>query len=311
MEYKDFQRQVKEKIREYLPSEFKNADISINQQRKNNNVVLDALIIKGKENVVPAIYLEPFYRAYENGAEMDEVLQAIADQHHVGIENAIKFSVEDFQYERIKDNIFVTVQNAKMNQEWLQDIPHEIKEDLALVYRVAVEVSEGMKGSILIHNQHLEMWGINQETLKEKAWQNMHNKFQPEFFPMEDILKRLSKEIRGMDYEIMDTGMYVLTNDQHFHGAAYMFDERVMKEIGEILGTDVIVLPSSIHETILLKQREDMDYDMLKEMVRNVNGRVVEYGEILSDEVYLYERESQTLSKVCTQEQIQGMDMTM
>ena len=155
------------------------------------------------------------------------------------------------------------------------------------------------------------MWGINQETLKEKAWQNMHNKFQPEFFPMEDILKRLSKEIRGMDYEIMDTGMYVLTNDQHFHGAAYMFDERVMKEIGEILGTDVIVLPSSIHETILLKQREDMDYDMLKEMVRNVNGRVVEYGEILSDEVYLYERESQTLSKVCTQEQIQGMDMTM
>ena len=69
-----------------------------------------------------------------------------------------RFPVESFQYDKVKNSIFVVVQNAGMNQELLEKVPHELREDLALLYRVNMELPNGEKGSVLVHNNHLEMW---------------------------------------------------------------------------------------------------------------------------------------------------------
>lgn len=304
MNYEGFKQYVADHIKEFLPQDYNVQEINITEQRKNNNVILDALSIKGDSNIVPAIYLEPYYQAYTDGVNMDAVLQKIADIYMESMEQMGEFPIGSFQYEKIKDGIFVVVQNADMNRGLLEMVPHEIRDDLALLYRVNMELSNGEKGSVLIHNNHLEMWGIDENTLKEAAWNNMHNYFPPEFSSMSNILRSVGYDEIPLGAELLE--MYVLSNKDKHYGAAYMFDTEVMSKIAEEIGGDIVVLPSSIHESILLKKGKDTDFDMLREMVKEVNRTQLHPTEILSNEVYQYSRDTQTLSRVvaASQEEI-------
>lgn len=296
MQYEDFKQYVAEHVRDYLPPEYKGCEISVVAQRKNNNVIWDALSIKGNGSVVPAIYLESYYSRYENGRKMEDTLKDIAYTYTESMKQDMAFSLEDFQYEKVKDRIFVTVQNAEKNMEFLKDVPHELREDLALVYRMDVNMPDGQSGSAVITNRFLAMWGINEKTLKETAWNNMHNHFTPVFSSVENVLSELGCD--EFQEEAEQTGLYVLTNRTNNYGAAYMFDKGVMNRIAESLGSDMVVIPSSIHEVLLMKKDEHMDLEALEKMVWDVNRTQLHEIEILSDSVYQYSRDTQTLSRV-------------
>lgn len=232
---------------------------------------------------------------------MDAILQKIADIYMKSMEQVGKFSADEFQYEKVKNGIFVVVQNAEMNRELLEKVPHEIRDDLALLYRVNVELSNGEKGSVLIHNTHLESWGIDEKTLKEVAWNNMHDFYPPEFSTMSNVLSSAGYDeiLEGVEF----VEMYVLSNKEKQYGAAYMFDTEVMSRIAEEIGGDIVVIPSSIHESILLKKQGDTDFDILREMVKEVNCTQLHPTEILSDEVYQYSRDAHVLSRVVAMSQ--------
>ena len=296
MNYESFKQYVADHIRDFLPQDYNVHEINIMEQRKNNNVIWDALSIKGDRNIVPAIYLESYYQAHTDGVSMDAILQKIADVYMESMEQVGNFTADEFQYEKIKNGIFVVVQNAEMNRELLEEVPHEIRDDLALLYRVNVELSNGEKGSVLIHNTHLRSWGIDEKTLKEVAWTNMHDNYPPEFSTMSNVLRSVGYDEMSEATELVE--MYVLSNKDKHYGAAYMFDTEVMNRIAEGIGGDIVVIPSSIHESILLKKQEDTDFDILREMVKEVNRTQLHPTEILSDEVYQYSRDTQTLSRV-------------
>ena len=296
MNYENFKQYVADHIKGFLPQDYNVHEISITEQRKNNNVIWDALSIKGDRNIVPAIYLEPYYQAYTEGVKLDVILQKIADVYMESMKQAGEFSADRFQYEKVKNGIFVVVQNAEMNRELLENVPHEIRDDLALLYRVNVELSNGEKGSVLIHNTHLESWGIDEKTLKEVAWNNMHNYYPPEFSTMSNVLRSVGYDEIPEDAECVE--MYVLSNKDKQYGGVYMFDTEVMSRIAEEIGGDLVVIPSSIHESILLKKQEETDFDILRDMVKEVNRTQLHPTEILSDEVYQYSRDTQVLSRV-------------
>ena len=296
MNYESFKKYVANHIKGFLPQDYNVHEISITEQRKNNNVIWDALSIKGDRDIVPAIYLEPYYQAYTEGVNMDVILQKIADLYMESMEQVGEFSADRFQYEKVKNGIFVVVQNAEMNRELLEKVPHEIRDDLALLYRVNIELFNGEKGSVLIHNTHLESWGIDEKTLKEVAWNNMHDYYPPEFSTMSNVLRSVGYDEMSEATELVE--MYVLSNKDKQYGAAYMFDTEVMSRIAEGIGGDIVVIPSSIHESILLKKQQDTDFDILREMVKEVNRTQLHPTEILSDEVYQYSRDTQVLSRV-------------
>lgn len=310
MHYEEFKNYIKDNIRGCLPSEFADHEVKITKQQKNNNTVLDAVLIRGKETVVPVIYLEPFYRMHQEGTGTEEVLGEIARVYMNGLQQRHPSVVENFRFEDIKEKLFVTVINAEMNEEILTDVPHEIREDLALVYRVYVDMPGDINGSILVHNAHLLSWEITEEMLKEAAWENMCDQFKPEFISMDNLLEGLLGMNQPFD-ESVGTEMYVLTNREKFHGAAYIFDEQLMGRIAEELGADLLILPSSIHEAIILKMTEDIDVEAMRNMVMEINYTQLAPNEILSNEIYQFCRESNTISMITEGEQKQGMSMGM
>lgn len=296
MNYAEYKQYVADHIKEYLPPEYEGYEVSIIKQRKTNNVLLDALHIKGEHNVVPALYLESCYQDYCKEVPLEKIMSAIADAYVEGIKHAGEFSSDRWQYEKLKDDIFVVAQNAEMNQDMLKDVPHEIRDDFALIYRVEITLSNGERGSAIITNDHINSWGIDGETLKETAWNNMRESRGPVICSMSHMLEELGCGSSAEETEGVE--MYVLTSKGREYGAAYVFDKVVMNYISDELGADLIVLPSSIHEGLLLVKTEDLDFDELRRMVREVNRAEVLPTEFLSDEVYLYDRKEQCLSRV-------------
>lgn len=228
------------------------------------------------------------------------------------IKRTPQFNLEDFTYNNIKDNLYYTVINAEKNEQLLQEIPHQKREDLAIVYRVNVSISEEGTGSILLNNAHLKLLGVDQRKVHDQAVRNMPQILPYTFENMNDIIA----EMMGADIEEFEemTGenvMWVLSNERKMQGAAYMFDEEVMSSIAEKLGGDFIVLPSSLHEVIILKEEENMDLEYIHGMVSEVNESQVEPEEVLSDAIYRYSSKDNKLSLIEEFEQSQGMEMKM
>lgn len=196
----------------------------------------------------------------------------------------------------------VAVCNAGINSEELSDMPHEKREDLALFYGIRVPAEKNGAGIAAIHNSQMEQWGISEEQLKKDAWANMRKQFPVVFQHIEDVIYGSQEEIPlepgELDREVTDRSMFVLSNREKVQGAAYMFDENILEKIAEKLNSSLIILPSSIHETIIMKETEDMDMDFMRGMVMDVNEMVVEPEQQLSDEIYHYDRETHTLSLV-------------
>lgn len=87
----------------------------------------------------------------------------------------------------------------------------------------------------------------------------------------------------------LDNEMLVVTNEQGIHGAVAMLDDAVLHTVAEHFGDNLHILPSSIHEILVVKAEEGREKE-LAEMVADINQAEVPLGERLSDNVYFYDR---------------------
>ena len=140
MTYEKFMEQVKEQILSFLPEEYANADVTIQEVSKNNNQKFHAICIKRPEDrIVPNVYLEDYYRTYEDDGNMENILTAIARIYQKNMENnenLLPFEVKD--YESVKNRLYVVALNRNNNQDYLRDaVRRDITEtDITSVVRV-------------------------------------------------------------------------------------------------------------------------------------------------------------------------------
>ncbi len=83
----------------------------------------------------------------------------------------------------------------------------------------------------------------------------------------------------------MENPMFCLTNKAKMNGASLLLQEDIRKQIGECLGSDYFVIPSSIHEVLILPDNGIFQVPELNAMVQEVNETQVERQEQLSDKV--------------------------
>lgn len=272
-------------------------EAEINETTKNNGVVLTALVIDNGLNVRPNVYIDEFYKRYENGQMClpeiaDEVVE-LSRTHEGDIVGGEQLGSFITDWESVKGQVFVSVRNAKMNEEILADVPHKIRCDLAVMYRVGLKLPEG-EGSVLINNRLMEIWDVSLDELDDIAWKNTRRQKPYELRGMVEVLKKIMgadnvpDEMFGMPDDPM--GMHVLSNKDGINGAVFILDYTTLYSIKEDLGWDrFYILPSSVHELILLPADGDIDPSELFSMVSTVNQQEVPPEDILSYSVYKYD----------------------
>lgn len=300
MTYEKFMEQVKEQILSFLPEEYANADVTIQEVTKNNDQKFRAMCIKRPEDrIIPNVYLDGFYRMHQNGRDMGSILTAIARTHQESIIESTEwqsFRAED--YESIKGGLYVTALNRDSNQNYLKDAVHkEIPDtDITAVVRVLCESRKEVgTASFLVKKNMLEMWEITGEALYEQALKNTERLFAPEMINIKDVLFSCNEE-ETKSKELLPYEQYVLSNVAKLNGATVMLYPNLLQEIGEATKSNFFILPSSIHELILVKDNGEMSAEEFQRMVMEINRTQVAPEEVLSDEVYSYDYRQQKLT---------------
>jgi hypothetical protein len=299
MNIDEFSKEISRLVSEKMGPEY---DIRIMEVQKNNGVTMHSLnIINGRVNINPCIYLDGFYDRYMRDVMgMEYIAEAVVGIYKENIPDA-NWDISAFtDYERAKGNLRGRLINAEKNRELLKTMPHREFLDLALVYSVDYpDWKEDNGGSIQVKNSHMERWGVGEEELFRQMKENMQTCGESLLQNMMAVLG----EMAGMDEATFDymekTPMHVLTNRRKCNGAVEMLDEDALKEAAELYGGDFMILPSSIHEILLLPVRDEKEeIEELAATVREVNDTKVAPDEILSFHVYRYSCMTGTVSIV-------------
>ena len=91
--------------------------------------------------------------------------------------------------------------------------------------------------------------------------------------------------------------MYVLTNQSKLDGAGALARDGVLDKIGDLMDSNFYVLPSSIHEVLIVPDNGNMQTKELENMVKEVNASQVAPEDLLSDKVQYYDRTAKTLGR--------------
>lgn len=269
MNYREFVKVMQAEVKRKEEPE---VAVEICTARKNNGRIRCGLVLTRRgSSLSPTIYLEEFYDQYLGGAALTDLVRNIHELYKQA-ETKKSGAFESLSsYEKIKDRIVYQLIQRESNRELLQEVPYEEYKDLAVVYYLLLGDTPLGTATLLVRKEHLDMWGVEEKEVKEAARKNT-----PRLLAVEMI--RLS----GF--------LYVITNTAKCFGAAVMLYPGLWERIGDILGEDFYILPSSIHELILIPVSYGMDRTYLQMMVKEVNTAEVAEEEVLSDSVYFYSR---------------------
>ena len=304
MDFNQFVDEVKGGIKLFLPREYEDAQVRVEEMRKLNENYLGIAILKEDQVIAPTFNLNQLYEMYQSDPQisMESIMRNITG---VVLDTPEQFYLKSItEYENAKEKLFIRVSSAEKNGEMLQNVPHQMREDLVITYHVAISMDEVGRGSTTITNDMLKRYGISEEQLHADAMESS-----PKIMPLHvDAMKKVIKQIIGGDNKplIQDKGfkameeviseglkedepMFVITNQQTMDGASAIFYPEVMKQLGECFQGDFFILPSSIHETIVLPDKGDFDYLSLKSIVQEINNNQVLEEEQLTNDVYHYD----------------------
>lgn len=263
--------------------------------RKNNGILRQGLLIHRQgQNVSPTIYLESYLESYEEGVPLAEIVRRVLCVYRESMPRDSVDMAFFCSFEKVKDRICYRLVGRKGNESLLEDVPHIDFLDLAVCFYYAYQGKKLGEGSILIYNSHMEMWETTTADLLKVAESNT-----PRLFPwvcssMEEVIAELADEEEmpgdcGAREIARDFPMQVLSNAGRTQGAACMIYPGVLERLAAERRCSFYILPSSIHEVLLLPEDIPGTAEDLKRMIAEVNCTQVAPEEVLSDSLYYYD----------------------
>lgn len=295
MEYREFLENVRKEVESRYDS---NVSVTLNHVMKNNGTELDGITIMEKDkNIAPTIYINSFYDRYREGVSLKAVVSEIIRIYNQN-KNSININADYFEnYENVRKTIVYKLVNYQKNKKLLEDVPYKRVLDLAVVFYCLIEQRKGVSATALIHNEHLRIWNVTEDEIYNDALKNTPVLLAGSIVPMSKILSEIAgtapvdNDEKVCEYTGGDI-LYVLTNSSRVNGAACILYDNLLKKFANDVHSDLYILPSSVHEVIIVPKKNAFDKSELADMVREVNEQGVSQDEILSDNVYEYNRKN-------------------
>lgn len=289
MMFDKFIEEVSKGMQSLLGTEY---EICIQRSRKNNDTEFVGLRVRKKdERSCPVIYLESSYDQYLSGQSMEQIIDELVEEYHEStvFQVPVEEALGNFQWKDVSQHIMFKLVNAERNNEQLLEMPHKLYLDLAVTYYLNLGGDRSGCYTAAVTNYQLQLWNIDKEQLHQTAMNNTCQQNPCILNNMLDILQGLNV-IDGLDDNEPDSfeesPFYVLSNERGIYGASAILYEGALEAFSLKHQTDLVILPSSIHEVLLLPDDGTLDYNELQKMVESVNAVEVPREEQLSSHVY-------------------------
>lgn len=317
MNYHQFLDEVCNQVKDYFPKDYQNAKVELSHMVKTNDLEMDGLIIRREQDtLVPQIYLNGYFELYENGVSLNEILTDIAAKYFQSAAQSFENLPKDMtDYEQIKDRIVVQLINRDMNQTLLKEVCSKSigHTDLAAVFKIPIHEDEHGSATVRVTKELMERWEMDSEVVYQDALNNTIKAHPPQLMTLQSIIGEMmfpssmfSNEVNWEAPEVCEMKSYepyVLTNPSKQYGAATLLYPEVLQQISDNAQSNLFILPSSVHELLLMRDTGEVNAAELQAMVMGVNQETVLPEDQLSDEVYYYDGKEHTLSMATVKEE--------
>ena len=294
MNYQQFIEEVERRVKEKIKGN-ETITVYIHTAVKNNGKERKGITVSEKGiHISPTIYLEEYFQQFQEGKPIEKIVEKILQLYEeVKCSHPCEESLLQ-NYEELKGKFACKLIHRGKNEKLLNDIPYVPWMDLAIVVFVLLEVSPYGTATVLVRKELLEIWGLTEAQLFDEAKKNTPILLPYQFCPMRKLLREICPYAVD-EGEEEEESLYVLSNKLRSFGAASMLYEGILEKVGQKLGENYYILPSSIHEVIVVPESKSPVKQDLEEMVREINETQVEEEEVLSDRVYYFSRKENRL----------------
>ena len=295
--FESFVNEIKEKVEEKIGCDY---EVRIEMALKNNSQVIHNIVIRNtggeyNANLAPAINLKSCYSQYILGKTTDELAQEIIRIYHEGVRNMDDIDPDTFNSDNAGELLFYRIVNRERNRELLLKVPYVPYLDLAVTFHYLCNTYDDAIQSFRIDNRIMKDWNLTIPKLYEMAHRNTPVLFPERLIDMEDALQMFDCNECDDIYDIEDDEMYILSNDKGINGATVLLYSKKIGELSELYRRNIYIIPSSIHELMLLPESGRITPQRLRQIINDVNTNCVDMEEQLSDEVYIYDRDSKSI----------------
>lgn len=297
MDYEIFREVVKESFLSYMPESYQDMEVRVAPVDKVNRK-LDglSLLAKNEETMIsPTLYIDDMYVKYLKTEDLQATLRDAAEAMDGAFREA---AIPPLDISTARDNIIFQLVNTMQNEDMLKNLPHREFQDLSIIYRWVVDVEQKGLSSVVINNHVAESLGMGEEQLFKAAAENTRRILPPVVQSMNEVMRDMLVA-DGMPEELADLMigeqepeniMWVISNERKIEDAASMLYEDKLHKLAESVGTDLYILPSSVHEVIAVSV-EMGEPEELAQMVSEINMDQVDISERLSNQVYHYDKD--------------------
>ena len=247
------------------------------------------------------INMDKHYKMYLGGKSVDEIADLVQQQVADAFERRPDVDMSRLKdYESLCSNVMMEAVSREKNTEYLQNIPHFDMADLSIIYRLNVGRDRNHDiGVVTVDNQLLNSMGISQDQFQKDVFEQALAGEPP-------ILKSLA-EVMDMTFMGDDSepegGLFLATNRDALYGASVIAIPGFLDQAAEKLGGSFYILPSSVHEVLLLRNDEEVNVQEMESMVQEINAAIVSPEEQLSDRVYHYDAQEKVFELASDYEQ--------
>lgn len=284
LSYKGFKKVIVSQVRKEFDGKYGDGKIVVKKMRKNNDVMLDALLLeRGNGECSPCLYVSDLYRGYENGANIQEITDAVKDLFvsFMDMKMPKGREIDDFfdDLDRAAPFIGCSLINADVNRRRLEGVPYRRIGEFALSYNLRVSDGEGGSYVTQITDEMMQAWDIDEDALYDRAVRNMN-------FPGNFVLRKA----RGNDDDPEDDGVFLLTIKGGVYGATVLVSDEVKKKVAGYLGGDYYIVPASVHELMVVSKKYIPDPENLRSIVRRAGEAAIGRSDaFLSSNLYEYD----------------------
>ena len=303
------------------------APVELFSVKKNNLGSQEGLAVReGKGTASPTIYLEPYYQRYREGCPPGELIREMLAFYESRKEDVPLTTKLLRDFGKLRGRVVYRLLGREKNEELLEEYPHQRFLDMAVICSLLFEWREpGRAAAMPVEKEHLRMWGVTEEELFRAARENT-----PKLLPLklqefgefmgdflqgeleECIGKRIAEgetwtqgQIAGakealrqrMEKSKRESPVYILGNSLNLYGSSSLLYEGAAAWCRGQIGEDYYVIPSSIHEVLLLPESSCPEPGKVRQMVREISRDHVRPEEVLSGSLYRYREKMGILEK--------------
>lgn len=291
-------------------------EVSIVNKMRNNGILEKCIKVDIPGcNMSPSIGTLSLYEHYREFDDLVEMAQGLSEKIITDRNRKID-TMSVLSKENILKSTYLMVINAKSNQKLLVDTPHYFiaEGELAVIPRLNISITE-KSGFIIIKNGMLHKLQMTGDEILQVAKINTSGQ---NLFEINSLLSVTMQAMTDNGEDIADDfsdffteetpKAFVVTNRDKKLGACCLACPEVIGTAIQKMGIDCYILPSSIHEVILIEKKGNFnEIEELRDMVKQVNRQSIPANEILSDQVFQYNAKTKKIEIAHTEQELKEM----